>query len=211
MSNIHLHHRSIASIIQLYGVNSHHQPDDGFTTPAQQRLILRQYRQDTLVKFCENLGLNRPTFGKTGTGKPICTNIDTLHFSQSHTKEHYALVWTNDNSRIGVDLESLDRKVNFSGMAQRYFSQNEQRYWQNSPNKVHAWFEIWTAKEAVLKAHGLGIRLRLAELDTKADKLMQQGMAYHPKIGRWFYQAHILKECRSMVAIASGDLAHIIL
>ena len=44
------------------------------------------------------------------------------------------------------------------------------------------WFKVWTTKEAILKASGLGIRLDLNSLNTQVHPEQNGGMCTHPKI-----------------------------
>ncbi len=62
------------------------------------------------------------------------------------------------------------------------------------------WFKVWTTKEAVLKASGLGIRLNLNELNTQAHPTHNGGMCSHPLIGRFAYQNFELGDVMLTVA-----------
>ena len=52
-------------------------------------------------------------------------------------------------------------------MTQHAFHPEELKQWQALDYDPEYWFKVWTTKEAVLKASGLGIRMNLNELNTQ--------------------------------------------
>ena len=58
---------------------------------------------------------------------------------------------------MGIDLENMERKLDPAAIAQRWFTEQEQAAWAGAKQSRLAFFNIWTRKEAVLKAHGGGI------------------------------------------------------
>jgi len=92
--------------------------------------------------------------------KPQLPDPAPLSFSYSHTENCAALAFVA-RGEVGVDLEVLDRSRDFAGIAQRYFHPEEQRYCSlsGSPGtELERFFRVWTAKEALLKASGEGLR-----------------------------------------------------
>ena len=89
---------------------------------------------------------------------------------------------------LGVDVEELSRKVRFEALAKHAFHVEELRVWHEFDQDKAYWFKVWTTKEAVLKASGLGIRLNLNELNTQAHPTHNGGMCSHPLIGSFAYQ-----------------------
>jgi 4'-phosphopantetheinyl transferase len=74
-----------------------------------------------------------------------------------------------DGGRIGVDIEPTDRSVHHPrAMAERFFSPAEREAWMESGEDVEQFLRIWTRKEALGKAQGLGLD-RIGELDTTAE------------------------------------------
>ena len=123
-----------------------------------------------------------------------------LQFNHSHSRQHYALASSFELLDIGIDIEDLDRKVRFDGLAQHAFHPNELKYWQDLEHDADYWFRVWTTKEAVLKASGLGIRLSLNELDTRVHPSAQGGICHHPQIGSFAYQNFRLTDYMLTVA-----------
>ena len=97
-------------------------------------------------------------------------------------------------------MEELSRKVRFEALAKHAFHVEELRVWQQYDQDKAYWFKVWTTKEAVLKASGLGIRLNLNELNTQAHPTHNGGMCSHPLIGSFAYQNFELGDVMLTVA-----------
>lgn len=126
-------------------------------------------------------------FAKHEYGKPYLLN-HTLHFNHSHSQQYYALVLSERVKDIGIDVEELDRKVRLDSLAQHAFHPDEYATWQSLEQDREYWFKVWTTKEAVLKASGLGIRLDLNTLNTQAHPTNHGGLCSHELIGTFAYQ-----------------------
>ena len=102
-----------------------------------------------------------------GLSQPICTenrcwpsgNRSTnLSFNLSHTSGLVACVICRRRD-VGIDVESLDREVDWREIASRFFSAREVTSLHGSvKSDEHAHFtELWTLKEAYIKAIGTGL------------------------------------------------------
>lgn len=80
-------------------------------------------------------------------GKPYS---DTIRFNVSHSKGLVALAISNKRE-IGLDLEAIRDPKN--GLLSYACSEEEQKYVRDG----RSFFEIWTAKESLVKASGRGI------------------------------------------------------
>ena len=94
-------------------------------------------------------------FDVTANKKPILVGAD-LHFNVSHTEHHWALL-INQHHAVGVDIESLHRSVDFLALAKRFFSATEIQWLERTSDKQQSFFRLWTGKEALLKASGVGL------------------------------------------------------
>lgn len=132
----------------------------------------------------------------TEFGKPYLKNYPELNFNHSHSQKNYALAFSHSIQDVGVDVEDLDRKVRFDALAKHAFHPKELAVWNNLEQEKEYWFKVWTTKEAVLKAAGLGIRINLNEFDTQVHAEQNGGVCYHPEIGTFAYQnyqlAHVI-------------------
>ncbi len=119
-------------------------------------------------------------------GKPYLPDSD-IEFNHSHSQQHYALAISRSVLDLGIDIEDLQRQVRFDALAKHAFHAQEYEIWQHSHDPEY-WFKVWTTKEAVLKASGLGIRMSLKQLNTQVQHDEWQGKMQHLQLGNFSYQ-----------------------
>ena len=95
-------------------------------------------------------------------GKPYLKNCD-LKFNLSHSRDAVFYAFSMDRE-IGIDVESLDRKADYLGLAKRFFTRDEAEFLESVPGGLRAsfFFRLWTSKEAYVKARGKGLMLSLS-------------------------------------------------
>jgi 4'-phosphopantetheinyl transferase len=88
-------------------------------------------------------------------GKPYVPGV-SLHFSVSHSAD--LLIVAVGGAPLGVDVEDLRRHVNMMAIARRFFTAEEAAALDRQPaaGRARAFYRLWTRKEAVLKARGVG-------------------------------------------------------
>lgn len=81
-----------------------------------------------------------------------------LAFNLSHS-EHLAVYAISRSRRVGVDLEKIRSIPEAEAIAETYFHPDETAFLQtrSKDNREKRFFEIWTRKEAFLKALGKGL------------------------------------------------------
>ncbi|MCA9647830.1 MAG: 4'-phosphopantetheinyl transferase superfamily protein, partial [Myxococcales bacterium] len=81
-----------------------------------------------------------------------------LRFNLSHTGGLAACVVTR-RLDCGVDVERRDKRRNFLGMSRTAFSELEQAELREIPEEQRParFYEVWTLKEAYIKAIGMGL------------------------------------------------------
>ncbi|MGI9119574.1 MAG: 4'-phosphopantetheinyl transferase family protein [Acidimicrobiales bacterium] len=97
----------------------------------------------------------------TGThGKPVLSGGGGLRFNLSHTAS-FAVYAVGRGREVGVDLERVDRRLDFDRIARRFFSppENEQLLSVPEGARRRSFFAAWTRKEAFAKARGEGLSL----------------------------------------------------
>ncbi|AZC03238.1 TPA: 4'-phosphopantetheinyl transferase superfamily protein [Acinetobacter nosocomialis] len=146
-----------------------------------------QHIKNNLLAQKLNVNPEDLLFAKHEYGKPYLLD-HVLHFNHSHSQQYYALALSEQVKDIGIDVEELDRKVRLDSLAQHAFHPDEYATWQNLEQDREYWFKVWTTKEAVLKASGLGIRLDLNTLNTQAHPTNHGGLCSHELIGTFAYQ-----------------------
>lgn len=99
-------------------------------------------------------------------GKPSLVGEPT-GFNLSHSEGRGVLA-IGEVEHLGVDIEGYDRRVDHAGLARRCFRDSEIAWMESFPpeDRHLAFFRIWTAKEARMKATGEGFQLapKLIEL-----------------------------------------------
>jgi 4'-phosphopantetheinyl transferase len=91
-------------------------------------------------------------------GKPYLPDYcENVHFNISHSGD-YCLIGIS-GEKIGVDIEKMSDKSDFMGISERFFARNECLYikCRALAERQLAFYQIWTLKEAYVKAIGKGI------------------------------------------------------
>ncbi|MFM2315075.1 MAG: hypothetical protein RLZZ04_4351 [Cyanobacteriota bacterium] len=111
------------------------------------------------------------TFSYSDRGKPQLPQNSHLQFNLSHSQE-YGLFGFTLNHLIGVDLEYQRAMPDALNIAQRFFSVREFKMLAETPQKQQPrlFFQLWTAKEAYLKAIGTGLSGSLASVDISFEE-----------------------------------------
>ena len=78
---------------------------------------------------------------------------------------------------IGIDIEEL--KDVEKGMAEDYFTRNEQAIINASADMRSAFYTMWVRKEALLKAVGTGVVADLSAIDVAGDAIIYAGQVYY--------------------------------
>lgn len=88
----------------------------------------------------------------TASGKPGFAEPHLPHFSISHSGDHVAVLLGMTNP-VGCDLEIERERKNAMALARDFFSEDEFIHLERQPDetRLHAFWKLWTAREAVLK------------------------------------------------------------
>jgi 4'-phosphopantetheinyl transferase len=120
-------------------------------------------------------------FSYTTRGKPIIDQQYNVQFNVSHSYG-IALYAITREPAVGIDIEYKDRERDIDGIVERFFSSNEARVIKNltGAEKLQAFFNGWTRKEAFLKALGAGLSYPLANVEvTLTSDQPAQFLALH--------------------------------
>jgi 4'-phosphopantetheinyl transferase len=109
---------------------------------------------------------SRLRFNYLENGKPVLADEfanSGIHFNLAHT-EDLALVAVTRIGLLGVDVECVRPIKNVDELVARFFSPRENQLFQkvSEAEKPAAFFNLWTRKEALLKATGEGITRSLS-------------------------------------------------
>lgn len=122
------------------------QPTDQFRFAAT-RAALRHLLAERLRIPIEKIALDLNSFGK-----PRLSNEGLPFFNLSHSGK-FALIALSAYRPVGVDIEALSSEVTAHAI-RRLLTPDERLFCDQNPDAV---FRIWSGKEAVLKAWGIGI------------------------------------------------------
>jgi 4'-phosphopantetheinyl transferase len=103
-------------------------------------------------------------------GRPFLTGVlSRLHFNLSHSGE-MALAAFALSDPVGVDVERVRKLPDAIEIAERYFAAGEREAIRRAPaeRRSAVFAVIWTRKEAILKALGLGLHAPLDSFETGA-------------------------------------------
>lgn len=102
------------------------------------------------------------SLGATEEGRPFIEGASDLDFSLSHADDA-AVVAIARGRRVGVDIEKHRPDMEHASLAERFFTPEEVAAIRaaGSERVAETFFDCWTRKEAIVKAVGRGITMRL--------------------------------------------------
>jgi 4'-phosphopantetheinyl transferase len=95
-------------------------------------------------------------------GKPSLTDEVSIHFNLSHTTGLVALAVSY--TAVGIDIEAMGSAALGRDALQSILTISEGAALEHVADWERAFLALWTAKEAVIKAEGMGLSLPLCEI-----------------------------------------------
>lgn len=122
----------------------------------QTRIISRAILRILLGRYL-NIDPEEIQFTLNHQKKPILknSNAENLHFNVSHSG-NWILIAVSTYP-IGVDLEYIDTSFTYQNLLNFSFNIEEKNYIQTSKLPHQTFYQLWTRKEALLKATGKGL------------------------------------------------------
>ncbi|MFK0572859.1 4'-phosphopantetheinyl transferase family protein [Endozoicomonas sp.] len=167
-------------LTSLLDIQQHYRPDESIkllspeeltqlakiTLPKSKARFLagRSFIKHTLAQYLEipagDVRIETATYGK-----PYQQHQPNLFFNLSHTGNWFALAISR-HGEIGIDIETHKPRKNLSSMAQQVFTKAEQRWFKALTGKEQEamFYSLWSLKEAILKAEGIGLNLAMNQL-----------------------------------------------
>lgn len=121
------------------------------------------------------------SIGEGPHGKPYLKepqdDDSSLEFNIAHTDEVVVAAFSQTHP-VGIDIEPLDRDADTEALADRVFTEAEQRHWRAlpKPDRSRAFLRVWTCKEAFLKAVGAGLHRAPKTVECLFDDNMVVGL-----------------------------------
>jgi hypothetical protein len=109
--------------------------------------------------------------GDPSHGRPTVVDAD-ISFSLSHSAAFAVVAVSRGDVRVGVDVEAVEPRARLDALAARVLNDREHADWSAIPDesdRLRAFLRAWTAREAYLKALGIGIVTRLRDVPDRVD------------------------------------------
>jgi hypothetical protein len=142
-------------------------PDSSLAPRAVAHAHLRQVLASCLGRAGEAITLNRDRYGKP------CLAVEDadLQFNLSHCG-HWAVVAVTRGRPVGIDIEdpAERRSLLWRAIARRNFEPGQAAVLcaRAEDDGLAMFLAEWTRREAILKAHGIGLRARLDTVPASA-------------------------------------------
>jgi 4'-phosphopantetheinyl transferase len=148
-----------------------------FEKDRHQFLITRALLRVVLSKYHEKIKPKEWKFDTNKYGKPFISNIEkgqAINFNLSHSKNLIILA-VAQHEKLGIDVEYLMRKGGLIELANAFFSPKEvsQLDLLDDEIKMRRFFDLWTLKEAYVKACGMGLSISLSDFSYIFNKYDQ--------------------------------------
>lgn len=121
--------------------------------------------------LCNRLGCRNEhlTFGASRHGKPFARvrgEPAPVSFNVSHSGEHGLIAFAPDG-RLGVDVEERVARRDLDVLIEAVLGPDEQAEVRSAEGrrKIHLFFGLWTAKEALIKAQGQGLAFDMSRFE----------------------------------------------
>ena len=129
--------------------------------------------------LCDKLGCGNEqlAFGAFEFGKPFALlhgEMAPISFNVSHSGDHGLVAYAQEGW-LGVDVEERVARSDLDGLIESALSPVEQAEFAAAGEhaRFHEFLKLWTIKESLIKAVGLGISISMSELVVPAE--MRQG------------------------------------
>lgn len=142
-----------------------------------QAFILRRFVMRVILAKYLNIRPNEICYSYTENGKPYLTNTSIpmhFNFNLSSSNNMIALL-ISKKSNVGVDIEYMDKQFPFYDVIKTVCSEQEQAVLAQMPRLIQfrKFWQLWTAKEAYLKAIGIGLMLEPKHIQFSAASISQ--------------------------------------
>jgi len=119
----------------------------------------------SISRVCAHCG--HPTHGR-----PTVSGDPSVAFSVSHSGDVALIAVADGDSAVGIDVEVVRPRRHLGALAARVLNDDEHTSWSrldDGDEQLRSFLRLWTAKEAYLKALGIGIATRLRDVPARVD------------------------------------------
>lgn len=152
-------------------------------------LLMRYLNENSIVFLTHELG---KTYHKKVFGK------QSINFNISHSGEIVLLVFAFE-MKVGIDVQKINEYLEYKEMANNFFSPVEAQ--DVNCGNIKLFFQYWSAKEAYLKALGIGLGNGMDFFSVKGNVIEENGIIKH----EWKLIPITIKNYAAYVAVHEGD------
>lgn len=170
-ARLDLHDEEVMQCAKFLSRDEQLRADRFYFEPDRRRFIVTRGKLRLLLSRHFQIAPTAIVFAYMKHGKPfVAGNTAQIHFNVSHSEE-CALYAISRSCRLGVDIECLNRDVDWRGLGKRFFTHNESTALQHlsASSRKRAFFACWTRKEAIIKATGDGLSLPLDQFEVTVE------------------------------------------
>ena len=151
---------------------------------ALKRQVLAHYLGEEPASFAFDVG---------EYGRPELQGSPALRFNLTHTRGLVACV-IHDARPCGVDVEWRGRTPELPRLVKRCFVADEANGIDSHPDPLRRFFELWTLKEAYIKARGMGMALPLHGFWFREKPSLEEGFGAREDVEltpeAWQFEMH---------------------
>ena len=175
------------------------------TAQAMLRIILARYT---------GVAPEQIVFATNAFGKPYLPAQDhraPLRFNHTDSGD-WSLVALSVDREVGVDLEKTIPREGFERIVARYFAEDEKAAFFALPpeERLSAFYYGWTAKEAFLKAKGVGLTYSLRKFSVSLRPDQPPGLVGYPddpaEVRRWSFRRFVPFTEAVAALVVAGDM-----
>lgn len=139
---------------------------------VERRLLSRSFLYELLAS---RYGASSYNLDFNTYKKPRLTSFNNLDFSFSYSK-YYVLVGISLCGSLGIDIEHNNPALPITEVAPKIMSRAEMQYFKSFPDSSaqrNYFFNVFAAKESIIKAFGTGLYFSPKDLNTIGSNIFQ--------------------------------------
>lgn len=131
----------------------------------------------------------------------LINNPQGIQFNLSHSGDKVVLAFrfNAQAATIGIDVEQVNRRYDYTSVIKDFFSPQEQQHIRKDPS-LELFFKYWTRKEALIKALGGDLSIEMRNLNVSNSTNICKSEHYEP--GQIFYLQTFKVDHNYMVSLA---------
>lgn len=171
----------IANFVRMLSYEELLKANTYYTKTLSQRYIISHGMLRLILSSYTSQAPKDLQFLVNNYGKPFLRQSD-ICFNMSHSKNMVAYIVAL-NYCVGIDIEVIDLNINLGDFSNLVLTNTENDILNNLtfPQNIKCFYNIWTRKEALVKAIGLGLNYSINTIETDQELCFEQN-SYHSSL-----------------------------